>query len=1097
MDSTKKGPRKERTSSIDGLHTNASSFPSAVEDISHYNMKDASPPKASVVRQDHVSSEAVENYISPSKDTNNINDDFSVSALEDGTVVARRPSRKISSSSLYQRKKSLAQSDLMAVFFYPNIVRQPTITEVPFEPKELEGHEALGSTDSEVSLKMSWEPTLERAIKSIVSIKANCVRSFDTETSGTYTATGFVVDAKRGIVLSNRHVVNPAPIVATGVFTNYEEVELMPIYYDPVHDFGFFKFDPSKLKFMDVSEISLAPHKAKVGMEIRVVGNDAGEKLSILAGTLARLDRNAPDYGSGEYNDFNTFYLQAASGTSGGSSGSPVLDIYGDAVALNAGGSNKASSSYYLPLNRVVAALKHIQQGKCVPRGTIQTELEHLPYDELRRLGLTLEIEKSMRERYPRENGMLCVKNVLPKGPADQILHAGDIVVALNGIPVSNFIMVSSELDTSVGNIVKLTILRCKKAYIVECKVQDLYEITPSRFVEVAGGVVNDLSYQFARSYSIPAAGVYVAASGQMLGSASVWRGSIVLSINHTPTNNLDDLIKVIGTLKAGSRVPVKYITLDQQHREKLMIMNVVCHWHPFRLATRSRETGLWEYTDLKKPDFGGQIEPQTVKFPKFSNSMRLASLIWSSMVSIDFHIPYLIDGMTTTQFYGPGYVIDKEKGLILCDRDTVPISMGDLYVTFAQSLVITAKIFFLHPVYNFTIIQYNPKLLGETLVQELVFSEDYYSGKKRLDQGDPVVLVATGNDQNHIVRRTIVSSRSILSTRECAPPRWRSTNTEGIYLEDQPSCQGGVLCDEDGKVQSLWVNFSTQDSKHNESSFMAGIDPSTIRPVIESLKTGVKLNIYSLDLELWTVKPAAARSLGLSNKRMIEMQEKSHIYSNFYYVLSILNKQSQSSKLIKAGDLILELDGKFVTDVSQVAVIYDKSSVQITVLRDGNELELTVTASELPIIETERIIGWSGSIIQEPYRAVLEQVKSLPSNVYVTCTLFGSPASSYGLKPGVWITHVEGRPVSDISSFLREIKKINKTSNKVQGLGETDTDKEQSSIESGYTRLNVVNKVGFSKVISIKLDEHYWPSMEISRDQNSQLGWFVDFNIG
>jgi hypothetical protein len=32
----------------------------------------------------------------------------------------------------------------------------------------------------------SWEPTLEQAIKAIVSIKANHVRSFDTETSGIY-----------------------------------------------------------------------------------------------------------------------------------------------------------------------------------------------------------------------------------------------------------------------------------------------------------------------------------------------------------------------------------------------------------------------------------------------------------------------------------------------------------------------------------------------------------------------------------------------------------------------------------------------------------------------------------------------------------------------------------------------------------------------------------------------------------------------------------------------------------------------------------------------------------------------------------------------
>ncbi|HEV3286529.1 MAG TPA: S1C family serine protease, partial [Steroidobacteraceae bacterium] len=73
-----------------------------------------------------------------------------------------------------------------------------------------------------------WAETLERIAGSVVSIDVDSTRAFDTEWNTTAQATGFVVDAERGLILTNRHVVTPGPVIAEATFLNREEVQLYP-----------------------------------------------------------------------------------------------------------------------------------------------------------------------------------------------------------------------------------------------------------------------------------------------------------------------------------------------------------------------------------------------------------------------------------------------------------------------------------------------------------------------------------------------------------------------------------------------------------------------------------------------------------------------------------------------------------------------------------------------------------------------------------------------------------------------------------------------------------------------------------------------------
>jgi S1-C subfamily serine protease len=901
----------------------------------------------------------------------------------------------------------------------------------------------------------AWRGTLARVAESVVAIEIDQTRAFDTEWNASSQATGFVVDADRGLILTNRHVVTPGPVTAEATFLNREEVQLYPVYRDPIHDFGIYRYDPKKLRFIRPRSLPLYPDGAQIGREIRVIGNNAGEQLSILAGTLAKLDRDAPEYGIGKYNDFNTFYLQAASGTSGGSSGSPVIDIQGRVVALNAGGATGNASSFYLPLGRVKRALELIQAGKAVSRGALQVVFHYTPYDELRRLGLQEKTEEAARKAFPALTGMLVVNEVLPGGPADGTLQPGDVLVKINGKLVSEFEPLEQLTDNSVGGSIDLELERGGQAVSAKINVGDLHDITPNAYLEFGDAIVHTVSYQMARHFNVAVSGVYVANPGYIFGAAGVPRGGVISSANGKPTPTLAAFEAVVAGLADGERFTVRYSTVDDPNGSSVRSARMDRRWFPAKHCLRDDAAGVWQCAALPalgsiKPDVGG-----STRFGKPDDPR--AAVLAPSLVGVGFDMPYSVSGITERNYRGTGLVVDAARGLVVVDRNTVPVSMGDVRVIFAGTLEIPGKVEFVHPLHNLAIVSYDPKLIGTTPVKSARLTD------RRIVPGETISVVGMGADSELRVRTTQVSSLVPIQLPLSRTMQFRESNLETIQLVNGPADFDGVITDEAGAVIALWSSFAWEQGRDLQQE-NRGVAIGVVQDMLRRVQS--KQSVFSLEAELVPQPLAQARRLGLSDEWVRKLEAAS---PNQRQVLSIVRLVGGSPAVgrLKQGDILLAIDEKVVTKFREVELaVADKPEVSVTVWRDGEEKIVPLATAALSGSDIDRIVMWGGATLQAPHRAMVAQRGIPPEGVYVGYFAYGSPATRYGLFPGRRIVEVDGVPTPDLDAFLKVVS------------GRPD----RSAI-----RLRTITWNNAPEVITLKLDQHYWPTYELRRTAS---GW-------
>ncbi len=286
-----------------------------------------------------------------------------------------------------------------------------------------------------------------------------------------------------------------------------------------------------------------------------------------------------------------------------------------------------------------------IQEGKPVPRGTLYTVFNYMPFGELGRLGLDAGTETAVRKSFPRNTGMLVVTEVLPGSPSEKMLEPGDILVRLNGRYLTQFEPLEEVVDASVGKPVELELERGGKAISAKLPVGDLHAITPGAYAEFGDAVVNAMSYQQARHFNVPTRGVYVANPGYVFGAAGIPRGAVILTVAGHATDTLEEFESAIAQLADGERAPVRYITIEDSSNGELRAVRMDRLWFPAHHCDRNDTTGLWDCRPLAPGPAPKPPRVSSTTFPHFSDP-RLNALA-PSLALVTFDMPYSLSGIT------------------------------------------------------------------------------------------------------------------------------------------------------------------------------------------------------------------------------------------------------------------------------------------------------------------------------------------------------------------------------------------------------------------------------------------------------------------
>ncbi|HEY9202154.1 MAG TPA: DegQ family serine endoprotease [Gammaproteobacteria bacterium] len=341
---------------------------------------------------------------------------------------------------------------------------------------------------------------------------------------------GVVIDAQKGLVITNHHVIDRADEI-TVTLRDGRELQATLLGSDPEADVALLE-----VPAVGLSDLPLANSDSlQVGDFVVAIGNPFGLGQTVTSGIVSAMGRSG--LGIEGYEDF----IQTDASINPGNSGGALVNLRGELVGMNTailapGGGGNVGIGFAIPSNMLKQIVDHLLLHGEVRRGVLGVVTQDLTPDLAQAFGI-------------KSNRGAVIARVFPDSAAEKAgLQAGDVVIAINDHKLRNSADMRNRIGLlRIGDRVEMTVLR-------EGKQRKLTAvIAEPKLTSVSGDKLHPklAGAQFAQVNSSTHPGQSHVVVADVTRGSPAWyarlqKGDVILSINRQPVESLQRLQQLV-----------------------------------------------------------------------------------------------------------------------------------------------------------------------------------------------------------------------------------------------------------------------------------------------------------------------------------------------------------------------------------------------------------------------------------------------------------------------------------------------------------------------------------------------------------------------